>query len=306
MKAYARISPDNQEVQVMDFSKPQIQPDEVLIGVKAFGVGIHDRYYIPSNVEFPYPIGSEGAGVIEKLGTESTNFQLGDRVLFTTSLQPKGGSWAEYAAAKESTLIPLPENLSFVQGAAIPIAGKTALESMRALQLEQGDSLFIAGASGAIGSFVIQLAAAKGVHISASASKKNHAYMKSLGVEKTVDYHDPKWEQQIKEWSSGGVIAALAIQPGTEKESLSVVKDGGILITVSGYNQTLKPERNITIKQMKHHQDMKQKMIDLVQTISSGQIKLEIENEYPFSQVLDALQKTETRHARGKSVVNLD
>jgi len=70
--------------------------------------------------------------------------------------------------------MPLPSNMSFVEGAAIPIAGKTALESMRALNLKSGDTLFIAGASGAIGTLVIQLAA----------------------TQKSVDYSDPNWTQR--------------------------------------------------------------------------------------------------------------
>ena len=94
--------------------------------------------------EFPYVIGSEGSGVITKIGSKVVDFHIDDKVIFTTVLQAQGGSWAEYAVAKQSALIALPDTLSFEQGAALSIAGKTALESLRVLNLRQGDTLFIA------------------------------------------------------------------------------------------------------------------------------------------------------------------
>ncbi len=304
MKSYVRIDPVSQEVIVSEVSIPVIQPDEVLVKVEAFGVGIHDRYFIPANVDFPYTIGSEGAGAITTLGSQGSGFEIGEKVVFTTVLQPQGGCWAEYAAVKQTALIVLPDNLTFPQGAAIPIAGKTALECMKSLDLYEGDTLFIAGASGAIGTLVIQLAAAEGIRISGSASARNHEYMKSLGAEKTVDYHDPNWKNEVIAWSKGGVTAALAIQPGTGIDSIKVVKEGGKLTTVSGDSGQVVAERNITVRQMEHTMFAQKELTHLVNAISKGEMLVAIEKEYPFNQALDALQKTETRHARGKLVVN--
>ena len=271
----------------------------------AFGVGIHDRYFIPTQVSFPFTIGSEGAGVITEIGIEVSNFKIGDRVIFTTILQSEGGSWAEYAVCNENNLIHLPDNLSFAQGAALPIASKTALECMRSIQLEKNNTLFIAGASGAIGTFVIQLAAKKGIRVSASASQQNQEYMQTLGAEKTVDYHDSNWIKEIQEWSGGGVDAALAIQPRTGINSIKTVKDGGKVITVSGDNQHVVRERNIVVEQMGHNQDTHQQVLEFIKSLANDEIKLVIEKEYAFEDALDALQKTETRHARGKLVVTL-
>lgn len=304
MKAFVRIDAKSQEVRLEEVLRPKIKADEVLIKVEAFGVGIHDRYYIPTDIEFPYIIGSEGTGVITELGNQVNGFKFGDRVIFTTVLLLTGGCWAEYAVAIQTALIPLPTNLTFKQGATIPIAGKTVLECMRELDLKKDDKLFIAGASGAIGTLAIQLAVKLGVHVSASASEKNHSYMVSLGVEKAVDYNDPEWKNKIIAWSNGGVNAALAIQPGTGINSIKVVKDGGKLITVSGYNDTITPERGIVAKQIEHQEQTQQKVVELVNAISNGEIKIVIEKEYPFEQALDALKKTETRHARGKLVVS--
>lgn len=127
--------------------------------------------------------------------------------------------------------------------------------------------------------------------------------MQFLGVEKAVDYNNTNWKNKIIQWSNGGVSAALAIQPGTGIESIEVVKDGGKLITVSGDNNAVIKERNIVVQQMEHHNDTQQKVVELVNAISEGEIEVVIEKEYPFEQALDALRKTETRHARGKLIV---
>jgi NADPH:quinone reductase-like Zn-dependent oxidoreductase len=302
MKAFVRTDSATQQVKLKHVPIPEIQPDEVLIKVKAFGVGLHDRFFIPQNANFPYPIGIEGSGIITKVGNQVADFEIGDKVIFTTTLQPQGGSWAEYAAAKQTSLIPLPDNLTFAEGTTIPVAGKTALECMRALSLEKGESLFIAGASGAIGTFVIQLAKGKGIQVSASASEENHGYMQSLGAVKTVDYHETDWQNQIEEWNKSGVSAALAIQPGTGNDCIELVKDGGKVITVSGDSSKVIPEREITVKQIGHNIS-NQEVAELVSVISKDKVDIEIEKEYDFQQALEALSKTETRHARGKVIV---
>lgn len=306
MKAYARTGSATQEIKLIEVSIPAVEDGTVLIKVEAFGVGIHDRYFIPVDANFPYIVGSEGSGTVAKLGAGVNAFSVGDRVIFTTVLQAQGGSWAEYAIAKKESLILLPEGLTFAEGAAVSIAGKTALESMRELNLNAGDTLFIAGASGAIGTFMIQLAASKGIRVAASASSRNQVYMQKLGAEKPVDYNDPNWINEVTDWSNGGVTAALAIQPGTGLESIQAVKDGGLLITVSGDNATIPQQRNIEIRQMGHQLFTQTEMTALVNSISAGNIKIEIEDAYLFENALDALRKTETRRARGKSIVKIN
>ena len=305
MKAYVRTDANSQDVILSEVPTPEVGPDEVLVKVEAFGVGIHDRYFIPQDAKFPYVIGSEGAGTIAQLGSAVNSHKVGERVIFKTVLQSQGGCWAEMTTTKAAGLITLPEALTFAQGASIPIASGTALECMRCLGLKSGDTLFIAGASGAIGTTVIQLAKAQGIRIAGSASPSNHDFMRSLGADFTVDYKDANWQTQVKEWSGDGVDAALAIQPGTGTPCLPAVKDGGKLITVSGDSATVVPERGIAVAQMDHSMETQRKMVELVTAMARGEVKIVIEKAYPFDQALEALKKTETRHARGKLVVRV-
>lgn len=151
MKALVRKNSQNQTIEMAEMPIPEISDNAVLVEVRAFGVGIHDRYFIPNEANFPYTIGSEAAGVITKTGDKIFRFKTGDRVILTSVLQPKGGCWAEYVAVPEDLLTALPDKMDFTEGAAISVAGKKAIESMRAPDLKKGDTLFVADAPGASG-----------------------------------------------------------------------------------------------------------------------------------------------------------
>lgn len=304
MPAYVRTNAQDQTVELTEMPVPDINSEEILIEVQAFGVGIHDRYFIPATATYPYIIGTEAAGVIIRAGASVTSYKVGERVILTSVLQPKGGCWAEYVAVPESAVIPMPDALEFTTAAAIPIAGKTALESIRALDLAAGDTLFVAGASGAIGTLVVQLARARNIRVIASASLKNHEYLLDLGAEQAVDYSAPNWKQEVQERLPAGLSAALAIQPGTVEDCIDLVKDGGTVVTVSG--DPVPSRRNINVFQFEHHQDTQQAVVQLTADIAAGRIRLALEEVYPFKHAIDALQKTETRHARGKVVVQVD
>lgn len=121
-----------------------------------------------------------------------------------------------------------------------------------------------------------------GCIVSASASKINHFYMKSLGVEKAVDYHDPEWIQQVLDWAPNEVDAAIAIQPNTSIDSMKVVKDGGKIISVSEDQFTT--ERNIEAVFFPYMMDVKEELIKLMDKIAHGEIKCNIENVFNFNE----------------------
>lgn len=298
MNAFVRVDNQIENIKFKKVDVPVIDPTEVLVKVRAFGVGVHDKYFIPKNVTYPYPIGFEATGVIVNKGRDVSGVDLGDRVILSSALQPKGGCWAEYVAVSTEMLVTLPDEIDFCEGATLPVAGKTALESLEAVNLKKGDTLFVAGASGAIGTFLIQMAKNKGLRIIASASSKNHAHMLSLGAEQAVDYSDLHWKEHVKEWEPEGVDAAVAIQPKTGKDSMDMVKAGGTMLTVSG--DRVDPKRNIRVQQLHHNIGFSQAMKWLITEIQSGKITPVIEKIYRFKQALNALEKVEFGHARGK------
>jgi NADPH:quinone reductase-like Zn-dependent oxidoreductase len=253
----------------------------------------------------PYTIGTEGAGVVMATANAVTALGVGDRVMMTTIMQPQGGTWAELAIAPEKAVRRIPEALDFATAAGIPIAGDAAVETLHTLALPSGSTLFLAGGSGAIGTLLIQMATRRGIRIAASASAANHDFMRSLGAELAVDYRDPSWPDHVKQWAPGGVDAALSILPGIARGCLAVVRDGGHLVTVSGDSDSVPSERGIRVEQFQHRPNVGADMAKLVDDIAAGHVRLVLERVYDFEDAVAALDKTETRHARGKLVVRV-
>jgi NADPH:quinone reductase len=283
-----------------------LDDDELLVHVHAVGVGVHDAYFLPQGVRYPFPVGIEAAGVVEEIGADVRAHRSGDRIAFVSTGQPKGGTWAEYVAVRaDSLIVPVPAGMSFPQAAAVPVAGNTALKIVRTLDdLPAGARVFVAGVSGAIGTFLLQLGRDRGWRIAASASKPNHDHLHTLGAELAVDYQDPAWQRQVLEWTPGGVDAAIAIQPGTTADSMRVVRDGGTALTVSG--DEVQAERGIQAGMFSLSVDVRDDLVEFLDQIVGVEKQVTIERVYPFEQGGAALAKAQTRRARGKVVLTLE
>lgn len=286
---------------LMEVPVPEPGAGQVRVRVGAIGVGLHDRWFLPAEPHFPYPIGIEAAGTVEAVGAGVSDRLVGDRVMFTSSMQPKGGTWAQQAVVVASALVPVPAGLAFETAAALPVAGHVALLALDELALQEGRTLFVAGASGAIGTLVVQLALARGLRVAGSSSPGNHDHLRSLGAELAVDYADPASVEQVRAWSGGGVDGALAIPVDTGRPALATVRDGGRLVTVSGDH--VEPERGVVVSQLPHQADTRPGLASLADDITAGRIAVVLERVLPLERGIWALEQTETRHARGKTVL---
>ncbi|MFJ5077518.1 NADP-dependent oxidoreductase [Streptomyces sp. NPDC088553] len=161
---------------------PEPGPGEVRVRVAAVGVNPVDwkrRYgwveeFYPTT--FPAVPGLEFAGTVDKLGEGVTGLAVGDEVLGWT----KTGAYAEYAIA--GIVAPKPAGLSWEAAASLPVAGETAQRVLDLLGVRAGETLFLHGAAGVVGSVGVQLAVAAGVTVIGSASESNHAYLRELGA----------------------------------------------------------------------------------------------------------------------------
>lgn len=306
MKAFVTLEPGSNHFESAEMDVPAVGPGDLLVRLHAIGVGIHDGYFLPTEAEYPYPIGIEGAGTVEEMGDDVVGHRLGDRIAFVSSMQPRGGTWAERAVVDSGSLIlQMPAELDFVRAAALPVVGNTVLRAMAALgDLPEGTSIFIAGGSGAIGTLAIQIARRRGWRVAASASPHNHDYMRSLGAEVTVDYHDPQWPDGVRGSMPGGVDAAMAVQPGTSVDAMRVVRDGGHVITISG--DTVSPERGVAVSMVDYAADVRTGLVQLMADVVRDEVHVEIERVYPFVEAADALARVQTRHVRGKLVLRID
>ena len=305
MKAFVLTGPNSDVITLTDVPVPAPGPGELLVRLQAIGVGIHDSYFLPPNAAGTLPIGIEGAGVVEEIGSEIADHRRGDRIAFVSAMQPKGGTWAEFAVVDEHSLIlPLPEGLDMTQAAALPVAGNTVLRALAAIgDMPAGGRLFIAGGAGAIGTLAVQVARRRGWRVAVSASARNHDYLRSLGAEMTVDYHDDGWVEEIRGWAPHGADAALAVHPGTSADSMRAVTEGGSVITISG--DSVPSERGISPVMIDYAADVRAELLAMTEDVATGAVHLEIERVHPFEEAAEALDRVRTRHVRGKLVLRL-
>lgn len=176
--------------------RPKIRADQVLLMVHAAGINPVDwrirngslRWISPAR--FPLILGFDVAGVIMEVGSAAScgGWSVGDEVFGFLKLKEPGG-YAEFAAAACDVIAPKPRNATFVEAAAVPLAGTTALQALRDVaQVSKGDKVLVNGASGGVGTFAVQIAVAFGAHVTAVCSARNAALVTELGAERVIDY----------------------------------------------------------------------------------------------------------------------
>lgn len=220
------------ELSLEDVPVPALDPDELLVRVHTAGIGVwdaaeregHMKDWVDKSPEFPYVLGSDGAGTVVAIGEAVSRFKEGDRVFATGFLNPKGGFYAEYAAVKEDHTSPLPEGLDIEEAGALPIDGVTALRGLRELDLQEGETLLVFGASGGVGHLAVQLAKRMGARVLAVASGSDGVdLVKKLDADEAVDGHGDELPDAIARLAPNGLDAALITAAG---ESLDVALDG--------------------------------------------------------------------------------
>ena len=178
-----------------ELPKPEPVGSQVLVKVKAVAVNPVDTYIragmYPAELPKPFVVGCDVAGVVEAVGPAVTKFQVGDRVWGSNQgLLGRQGTFAEYAAVEECWLYPMPEEISDQDAAAVALVGITAhLGLFREAQLKVGESVFVNGGSGGVGSCVIQMARAIGARVVATAGSDEKAKIcRDLGTDLVVNY----------------------------------------------------------------------------------------------------------------------
>lgn len=182
-------------LELRDIDRPVVRDDEVLLRVQAAGVGPdvwHLMMGLPYIVRMAYGLrrprrpvrGWDAAGRVQAVGAKVTRLQPGDEVFGSCE-----GSFAEYARAKPDKLAPKPRNVSFEQAAAVPVSGVTALQALRdKARVQAGQKVLVIGASGGVGTFAVQLAAAFRAEVTGVCGPAAADLVRSLGAGHVIDY----------------------------------------------------------------------------------------------------------------------
>jgi NADPH:quinone reductase-like Zn-dependent oxidoreductase len=215
-----------------DLPRPEPAPGQLLVRVKAAGVGPWDALVREgkSDLHQPLPLilGSELSGIVEQVGTVDSSFKPGDGVYGATNGQFTG-AYAECALASAAMMAQKPRTLSFTEAASVPIVAITAWQMLfEYAHATAGQTVLIHGAAGNVGSYAVQLASQAGLHVTATSASADFQYVRSLGAETVVDFRAQRFEELL----SGMDIVLDTVGGDTQQRSLQVLKPGGILVSV--------------------------------------------------------------------------
>ena len=304
-------------LELADVPQPEPREREVLVRVRAASVNAADRvllrgkpFIVRLGTGFPRPrnatLGFDVAGHVEAIGSRVTQFRVGDEIFGAS----KFGAFAELACVNEETLVPKPAGISFEAAAATPTAGYTALQGLTKGHIAAGQTVLIDGASGGVGSFAIQIAAAYGADVTAVCSTPNVETARALGASRVIDYRREDLAQDTQRYDL--VLAANAYRPLSVYRRL-LKPAGAYVMTGGGGAQILQAMLLGTFISMTSARRMsnvmavarKQDLVVLSKLLETGKIKPVIDRTVALRGVPDAIRYLENEHARGKVVVSM-
>jgi NADPH:quinone reductase-like Zn-dependent oxidoreductase len=325
MKAIAndRYGPPDEVLEVVDVAPPEAGPGEVVVRVDATSVNPADWHLIRGepaiarlSIGLRRPkheiLGCDVAGSVEHVGPGVTTPCVGDEV-YGSPFMRGFGAFAEHVRVPVDHLAPKPPNLSFEHAAAVPLAASTALQGLRDHgRLEPGQNVLIVGASGGVGTFAVQIAAALGAEVTGVCSTANADLVRSLGAHHVVDY-------TREDFTASGRRYDLALQVAGSHSPSSyrrVLTPTGTLVQISGDStrRLIGPvgrviaarllsafsRRTMTSFTVKPNTADLEHLTELIQ---AGKVTPVIDRTYPLRELPDAIRYLETGRARGKVVI---
>ncbi|KJS32554.1 MAG: hypothetical protein VR64_06530 [Desulfatitalea sp. BRH_c12] len=300
-------------LKIAELPKPQADDGQVLIRIHAAGVNPVDWKIREGLLKdkfphrFPVILGWELAGVVEEVGANVSRFNPGDPVYAYARLpEIHHGTYAEYIALPESHPARKPEKLSMIEAAGVPLTALTAWQAIEAGGLQQGQSVFILGASGGVGTCAVQLAALKGARVIGLASAANHAYVRSLGAEAVIDYQRGDFIQSFGELFPDGADLVLDFQGGdTLARSQLCTRPGGRLVSiVEEIEESVLKKRDVRFTYVFVAPNAPQ-LDQIRELIDADRFKIHVAHSFSLDEVAQAHAQMETGHTRGKIVLRI-
>ena len=303
---------------------PEPSPGEVLVRVHAVSLNPVDMKLIHGgHPEWHYPHipGVDGAGVVEAVGDGVSRPRVGDRVCFHHDLR-KPGTFAEWVCVAAHVAAAIPDGVSFESAAALPCAGGTALQALdRKMHVRAGQTVFVHGGSGGVGSYAVQIAKAKGARVIATASPRNHAFVRDLGADEMLDYRAHDLVQQVKALTGGVGVDALLDPVGAESATAAValMRFNGHLAFIAGApdERTVRHARRALschdvalggvypAGDLGAQEDLARLCEELLAMLVAGTLRDAVTLRLPFEDLPHGLRDLRENRARGKVVVTV-
>ena len=291
-------------VETLELPAPRaLRPDEVLIEVRACGVGNWDEIARTGGWDLgarpPLALGVEAAGVVVATGDQVAGVVAGDRVTAHSLPLREQGAWAEQHIAAAGHLAVLPPGLPFDVAGALPVPALTADQAIDALRLQAGQTVLVNGAGGVTGGLLVQLAAHHGARVIATAGADSAGRVAALGAASVLDYRQPDWPERVRKLAGGGVDAAANAARDGSSVAVTAVRDGGRLATIT--SDLPAAERGIAMVAVLVAPDGS-RLAGLVELLARGILTVSVAGQFPLERAAVAL--AQARHgAHGSAVV---
>lgn len=295
-----------------EIEKPTIDENEVLVEVKAIGINPVDykvRTLEPIlkmiyGEQQPAILGWDIAGTVVAVGSNATQFEMGDRVFGMVNFPGAGNAYAEFVASPEDHLAQIPSTITFEEAAAATLAALTALQVLEP-RVKKEDRVLIHAGSGGVGHFAIQIAKSMGAYVITSCSAKNKDFVMALGADEHIDYRAQAFEDVATD------IDFVLDPLGAEVllKSVQVLKEGGTIISLLA-NQISEEvleqaeKRKITVSPLLV-QSNGHDMNTLKELLENGSLKPHVSETFDFNDMAKAHLQLESGRTVGKVVVTL-
>ncbi len=297
-------------------------PGQIRIRHKACGLNFIDVYQRIGLYPLPLPIalGMEAAGLVEAVGDGVTHVKPGDRVAY--ACQPPG-AYSEARVMPAAQVCPLPDTISFEEGAAMMLKGLTVQYLFRrTTPINKGDTVLFHAAAGGVGLIACQWARSEGITLIGTAgSDEKCALALENGAAHVINYTTEDFEARVKEITAGkGVDVVMdSIGKATFEGSLNCLRPFGMMITfgnasgkVPPFDVTmlaakgsLKITRPTIFTHIADHATCQQMAGDLFEKVTTGQVSVRIDQRYPLEQVADAHRALEARKTTGATILTV-
>jgi NADPH:quinone reductase-like Zn-dependent oxidoreductase len=289
----AGIKALGEPVEILELDEPaRPTADEVLIDVTSAGIANWDELVRigswPIGGPAPMALGTEAAGTVAVVGSGVTELREGDEVMTHPLPLRRHGTWAERVLAPAASVAPRPPATSWEASGAFPIPALTAAQALdEVLGIESGGWVVVNGAGGVTGGLLVQLAAARGARVIATASARKAERILAYGASEVLDYHDD-WPALVREITSGGAPKAVNAAPGQTSTTLKAVADDGRLATITG--DPPREERGVAVSDVYVRPDGRQ-LSALADLFARGTLSVPIASVRPLEEAAEGLRE---------------
>lgn len=305
MRAARIHAPGGPEALVLEtVPLPAPGPGQVLVRVAHASVNPVDwKLQLAGRLPYPAIPGGDFSGEIVALGPGvEAAWRCGHLVAGIADPQSGSGSYAEYVAVPVDAIVPQPPRYSSTEAAAYPTVAVAAWRFLVATgAVQRGERVLVHGGAGGVGSMLVQIAKSRGAHVIATASARNHDYLRGLGADEVVDYRSQRFEDAVAPVD----LVVDTVGGDTLMRSPAVLRDGGRLVTLVGrLPEALCADGRISCPTVAPW-DVQAGLGFVAPLIAAGELRIHIERVHPLDEVRLAQETSRAGHVRGKIVLDL-